>query len=101
MDFRRAKYCGSDRPTGAGDVLDGKPMMITRMLGCSRITIQHPYIGIRPRHDRIGSEYKPVAGGLTCAAIENLMESAVVASVAMENVTMESAAIEPRCLDGA
>ena len=32
MDFRRAKYCGSERPTGAvtEDVLDGdgKPMLI-------------------------------------------------------------------------
>ncbi len=64
MDFLRAAYCGSDRPTGAGreesfgwDVI----LKDTRVLGCRRFTIQRLYIRVHPCHDHIISECKPVA----------------------------------------
>ena len=36
--------------------------MLSERAEMPRFTIQHPYIRIRPRHDRIVSEHKLVAG---------------------------------------
>ena len=73
--------------------------MLSERAEMPRFTIQHPYIRIRPRHDRIVSEHKLVAGRrLTMRSNEKPdgRRSNAVASAAMENLTMEIAAIEPR-----